>query len=82
MKKNRFEPGHALAMGLTPGDACQVIDLAADSAEVSAYLRGETLRVAGDDGWVMVAVDGFPLGWGKRVRGIVKNHYPKGLRWS
>jgi NOL1/NOP2/sun family putative RNA methylase len=23
----------------------------------------------------------FPLGWGKRVQGIVKNHYPRGLAW-
>ena len=28
-----------------------------------------------------VTVDGFPLGWGKRVGDTVKNHYPKGLRW-
>jgi len=23
-------------------------------------------------------VDGWPLGWGKRVQGILKNHYPHG----
>jgi len=23
-------------------------------------------------------VAGWPLGWGKRVQGILKNHYPKG----
>ena len=35
---------------------------------------------ARDPGWVLVTVDGFPLGWGKRVGSTVKNHYPKGLR--
>ena len=29
---------------------------------------------------VPVTVDGFAIGWGKRVGDIVKNHYPKGLR--
>ena len=44
------------------------------------YLRGETLEAAGPDGWALVAVDDWPLGWGRRVGGIVKNFYPKGLR--
>ncbi|RME42407.1 MAG: hypothetical protein D6791_17775, partial [Chloroflexi bacterium] len=80
VRKNRFEPGHALAMALRAQDSRRVISLPADSEEVFAYLRGETLRVAGEDGWVMIAVDGFPLGWGKRVREVVKNRYPQGLR--
>jgi len=78
---NCFEPAHALAMSLAVDDVRRVIHLTADDPQVLAYLRGETLRVSGEDGWVMVAVDGYPLGWGKRVRGLVKNHYPRGLRW-
>jgi NOL1/NOP2/fmu family ribosome biogenesis protein len=39
------------------------------------------LRSPGEDGWTLAAVDGFPLGWGKRVAGVLKNHYPRGLRW-
>jgi len=27
-------------------------------------------------------VDGYPIGLGKRVNGLIKNHYPKGLRWQ
>jgi NOL1/NOP2/fmu family ribosome biogenesis protein len=30
------------------------------------------------EGWAPVTVDGFPLGWGKRVQGLVKNHFPRG----
>jgi 16S rRNA C967 or C1407 C5-methylase (RsmB/RsmF family)/NOL1/NOP2/fmu family ribosome biogenesis protein len=80
IKKDRFEPSHALALGLTLSDAARCVDLPPDSAEVSAFLRGESFSSAGEDGWMLVGVSGFPLGWGKRVRGVVKSHYPRGLR--
>ena len=31
-------------------------------------------------GWVRVCYQGFPLGFAKATKGILKNHYPKGLR--
>jgi NOL1/NOP2/fmu family ribosome biogenesis protein len=82
IKKDRFEPSHALAMGLTRTEARpeRVVNLASGRPEVAAYLRGESLALPGPAGWTLVAVDGFPLGWGKRVAGVVKSHYPKGLR--
>ena len=73
---DRFQPSQALAMGLICDDVREVLDLPAGSEEVAAYLRREELHVPGDDGWVLVAVDGYPLGWGRRVRGAVKSHYP------
>ena len=33
-------------------------------------------------GWVLVAVDGYSLGWAKLAGGRLQNHYPKGLRWG
>ena len=81
VKVKRFEPSHALALGLTPGDFRQVIDLTAEDARIMAYLHGEVLPIPGPDGWVLVAVDGFPVGWGKRVQNRVKSHSPKWLRW-
>lgn len=80
MRKGWFEPAHALAMAMPPTEAATVLDLPASSAEVEAYLRGEVLRQSGPEGWVLICVDGFPLGWGKRTAGAVKNHYPRGLR--
>ena len=77
----RFEPSHALALGLRVEQAQRCLDLQAGSPQVSAYLRGETLAWEGEAGWVLLAVDGFPLGWGKSGRGQVKNFYPRGLRW-
>ena len=80
LKKGRFEPSHALAMALRAAEARRRLDLQADEAASAAYLRGESLQSPGPDGWLLVCVEGFPLGWGKRVAGVVKNYYPKGLR--
>ena len=82
IKKDRFEPSHALALGLSLAEVMpeRVANLESGGQEVLAYLRGESLAVPGPAGWTLVAVDGFPLGWGKRVAGVVKSHYPKGLR--
>ena len=77
-KKERFEPAHPLALHLRPGQAQNVLDLSAESPELAAYLRGESLPSQGAPGWTLVSVDGWPLGWGKRVHGMLKNHYPKG----
>ena len=33
-------------------------------------------------GWTLVTHAGLALGWGKASGGQVKNHYPKGLRWT
>ncbi len=77
-KKNRFEPAHAFAMALLPDQVKRTLEL----KEPERYLRGETLDCGGmADGWTLVTVQGCSLGWGKAVRGTLKNHYPKGLRW-
>jgi NOL1/NOP2/sun family putative RNA methylase len=84
IKKARFEPSHALALGLSLAEVRpdRVVNLPSDGKEVHTYLRGESLTIPGPAGWTLVAVDGFPLGWGKRVAGVVKSRYPKGLRWA
>ena len=77
LRKGRFIPAHALALALKTFP--QVHDLPADSEDVVAYLRGET--IPGDEkGWVLLTVDGYSLGWVKGADGTLKNHYPKGLR--
>ncbi len=84
VRKGRFEPAHALSHALRAEDARQSVNLAEDSQEVWAYLRGESLELqeGGQDkkGWALVLAGGFPLGWGKFAGGMLKNHYPKGLR--
>ncbi|MCD8082133.1 MAG: RsmB/NOP family class I SAM-dependent RNA methyltransferase [Clostridiales bacterium] len=80
-KKKRFEPSHALALALRADDVRSVADYPAESREIAAYLAGSPLPTAGDlCGWTLICVDGYSLGWAKASGGILKNHYPKGLR--
>ena len=78
--KDRFTPSHALAMGIRQDQARHKIRLKLGDLEISAYLSGETFHNTGADGWVLLTVDDFPIGWGKRVQNVVKNYYPHGLR--
>ncbi len=80
MKKNRFEPSHALALALKPEEVVYHWDFGADSPEIRDYLNGMTFPAEGEKGWYLITVDGYSIGWGKLSGGIMKNHYPKGLR--
>jgi len=82
IKKNRFEPSHALGISINGGQVKYKLNLSADSDEITAYLKGEPLEVEGPKGWHLVEVDGYSIGWGKLTDRILKNHYPKGLRWK
>ena len=77
MKKDRFEPAHALALWLKT--AANIWDLGADTPQAAAYLHGETIPAA-VKGWCLVTLDGYSIGWGKGDGNVLKNHYPKGLR--
>lgn len=78
-KKNRFEPSHALALHLCPGQSQNFVELTEN--EPLKYLHGETVSCdSGQKGWTLVCMAGLPLGWGKAQNRMVKNHYPKGLR--
>jgi 16S rRNA C967 or C1407 C5-methylase (RsmB/RsmF family)/NOL1/NOP2/fmu family ribosome biogenesis protein len=80
VRKGVFYPAHTLALALNPAEARLTADWPADSLEIQRYLAGHSLASPGPDGWTLVTVDGFGLGWGKRVNGRLKNHYPRGLR--
>lgn len=78
LKKGRFEPSHALALALSPADArrCAKLDL----LQAKQWIGGMTVLWDGEKGWYMAVLEGYGLGWGKLAGGILKNHYPKGLR--
>ena len=80
LKKNRFEPSHALALALSAEDVRLVYDLSSQDSRVRDYLNGQTFAAEGEKGWYLITVDGYSLGWGKLAGGMMKNHYPKGLR--
>lgn len=80
LKKGRFEPSPALAMGLKKEDVIRVIDLDFNSIEVRKYLKCETLHIEGEEGLNLVCVNGHPLGWAKLSGGVLKNKYPAAWR--
>lgn len=83
VKKNRFEPSQAFAMALRMEEYRNVINLKADDPAVIKYLKGETLDIEEKgNGWRLVCVDGYPLGWGKLTAGTLKNKYHAGWRWQ
>lgn len=83
MKKNRFEPSQALASSLKISEYNQTINLSAEDPDTIKYLKCETIEVSGDykDGWKLICVDGYPLGWGKLTGQTLKNKYLPGWRW-
>jgi NOL1/NOP2/sun family putative RNA methylase len=81
-KKGRFIPSHALALSLRPEEVRQTAAFTANDPHLLLYLQGEALSSQLEKGWTLVTVDGFALGWGKVSDGLLKNHYPKWLRWE
>ena len=80
VKKGRFEPAHHLFTAF--GAQCANVErLTLGDPRVEQYLQGQTIRPeTAVEGWCAVLIDGFPLGGGKVSGGVLKNHYPKGLR--
>lgn len=74
----RFTPAHALAMAVAKGECARFLPLS--EGETEKYLRGETFPTDAENGWCVVGYGDYPLGLGKIAGGILKNHYPKGLR--
>lgn len=83
VKNGRFEPSHSLAMCVKKEECKNVVDFTETDMRLQKYLHGETFD---DDkvknGWCVVCINGLPLGLGKAVNGVVKNHLPKGIRKS
>lgn len=85
MKKNRFEPSQSLATALSGEEYKNCLNLSSEEERVIRYLKGETLMLteteaAAPDGWQLVCVDGYPLGWGKKNQAVLKNKYHSGWR--
>lgn len=81
IKKDRFEPSHALAMASQISDWKHNLSFALGSSQLKAFLAGESFKIATPiQGYVLVCCENVPLGLAKIVDGVLKNHYPKGLR--
>ena len=80
IKKDRFEPSQSFAMAMHKAEYRAVLNFPWTDSRVAKYLKGETVTV--DDmpikrqrGWQLICVNGYPLGWGKLVNGLLKNKY-------
>ncbi|MBM3909255.1 MAG: RsmF rRNA methyltransferase first C-terminal domain-containing protein [Firmicutes bacterium] len=80
IEKNIFYPSHHLAHNLRIQDVKQNLNLTLDDSRLNRYLQGEEILADIEKGWILISVDGLPLGWGKASQGRIKNHYPKALR--
>ena len=77
IKKDRFEPAHALALWLR---SCSNVHCCEPEGEaMKAYLHGDVIP-CDRKGWCLVCAGNFSIGWGKGDGNVLKNHYPKGLR--
>ena len=77
VKKDRFEPAHALALWLK--DCACVQSYEPESTEMGKYIHGDVVPSA-RKGWCLVKAGDYSIGWGKGDGSVLKNHYPKGLR--
>ena len=81
-KKKRFEPSFALGLSLTSKEVARQIEISEE--DFGRYVAGNTLSVSKDlpNGWYQVSVNGNGLGFAKVVAGVLKNSFPKGLRFQ
>ncbi len=79
VKNNYFLPNHYLCMayGKHFKNKC-ILDI--NDERVLKYLRGEEINYECPNGYGVIIVNEYPLGFFKAVNGKLKNHYPKGLR--
>lgn len=78
IQKERFTPSHALCVAGRETPFVHRAELSFSDA--MRFLRGETLPIAAEKGFGAATYRGFAIGFFKSSDGMLKNHYPKGLR--
>lgn len=81
-KKKRFEPNFALGLALKPSQVKQALEI--NQEAFKKYVAGETVQLeeALPNGWYQVLVQGNGLGFAKVTGNVLKNYFPKGLRFK
>ena len=82
-KHDKFEPSQALALSLKKNEYKNTVTFNLEDERVIKYLKCETLDVKDKhiNGYVLVCVENYPLGFGKVEKGILKNKYPANYRY-
>ena len=81
LKNERFIPSHELFLSFKKDEIRKKINFSSKDDKTFQYLKGEEIKISSIyNGFTTVCVDGYPIGFGKALNGLLKNHYPKGLR--
>ncbi len=78
--RGKFEPSQAFAMGLKSDEFKQVVYMKSQDRDLIRYLKCETLDLKGEEGYHLICVDGYPLGFCRLNKGVFKNMYPVSWR--
>ncbi|WP_027968702.1 RsmF rRNA methyltransferase first C-terminal domain-containing protein [Streptococcus equinus] len=81
-KKNRFEPSFALGLALSPKEVVQTVEI--DIEQFKVYVTGNVINLTEQlkNGWYLISVNGNGIGFAKITGNILKNYFPKGLRFN
>ena len=79
-KKNRFEPGHGLALSLNIDDVKQHYRYKESDEKIARYIHGEAIEGSSQKGYGVLFVEDLPLSFYKESSSLAKNLFPKGLR--
>ena len=79
VEKGRLVPHHQLFSAFGKYMKRRV-ELSPDGENIRKYIGGDVISVDLPDGWAAIMCLGCAVGGGKVVSGVLKNHYPKGLR--
>ncbi len=80
LRHDKIFPDHALAMSLDPQAVRAHVRLSPDDERLDTFLDGGSWPDDGPAGYVLVTVDEYALGWGKRGAGRLRSRYPVHLR--
>lgn len=80
VEHDKFVPSQSFIMSLKWNEIKRGKSLPLDDPLLLRYLKGETLSLEGEKGYIGTGVENYPLGWGKFEENRLKNLYPRGWR--
>lgn len=80
IKGKSFIPSPAFIMSLKKDDFKHTLSYNSNDENLIKYLKCETIFVQHSDGFIIVCLDEYPLGYGKIQNGTLKNYYNKNWR--
>jgi len=75
LNKNNFIPDYHLSHFLSSNEGIEL-----NENELKNYLNGQVINKDYSNGFYVVSYNDINIGFVKSVNGILKNHFPKGLR--